>query len=85
MDGQAVGGTVFHLGRSSKVAPRVTQPRMMKTTFQPHLSLIQTAPNVLMTAEVREPIAFTKPEAVDAPFLVPKSRGAVALINASGP
>lgn len=79
-----VSGSAFHFGTMSRPAIKTEAARKEKTPSHPQLSL-KNPGIVPPTIAPTEPRPLMVPEAVEAPFRVPKSTAAVALTSESGP
>src|SRR5688572_25813547 len=76
-------GSAFHLGSNRSAASKTEPARRVKTPSQPQVFWKKPGivpPRIAPT----DPQPLTRPEAVEAPFLVPKSTAAVPLTRESG-
>src|SRR6185503_20494690 len=79
----ACSGRLFHLGNRSKPAVSTDIAKRVNTPSQPHFFSKKPGivpPRIAPT----EPQPLMSPDAVDAPFFVPKSTAAVPLTRESG-
>src|ERR1043166_8087571 len=76
-------GNAFHFGNNNRAASSTAAARTVNTPCHPHC--FWTSPgSVPPTTAPTEPAPLIRPEAVLAPFLVPKSTAAVPLMSESG-